>query len=72
MKLFLLIITLTATTTTPLLLSLHRVCAGEKIFAEFACMFSCLLCLLVYYFIGQPVLTLVMVGSFTAAVLRDC
>lgn len=38
-----------------------RVCAGEKIFAEFACIFSCLACMVIYYFIGQPFLTLFLV-----------
>jgi hypothetical protein len=37
------------------------VCAGEKIFAELACFFSCIGFFLVYYFIGQPILTLFMV-----------
>ena len=39
-----------------------RVCAGDKIFAELACAFSCILVFIVYYFIGQPILTLIMVS----------
>ena len=41
----------------------NRVCAGDKIFAELACFFSCLAFFLVYYFIGQPILTLFMVSA---------
>jgi hypothetical protein len=41
------------------------VCAGEKIFAEFACIFSCLFCLVAYYFVGQPILTLFVVRAVT-------
>lgn len=37
-------------------------CAGDKIFAELACFFSCVAFFLIYYFIGQPILTLFMVS----------
>jgi len=46
-----------------------RVCAGDKIFAELACFFSCLAFFLIYYFIGQPILTLFMVRSQVCSVL---